>query len=180
MADPVIVVKDDVAKFVKAINDLAGLRVMIGVPADHPEGASPGSNQRNDGPTNALLAYIHNTGSPAQNIPARPHLVPGVEKALPRMVAFLRRAATFASKGNQQGMMQNLHAVGLLGQNAVRQEITTGQFAPLAPATVRARMRKLAKSGGKVAPGFTAIKPLLDSGQLRAAYAYVIRKVRVR
>ncbi len=54
---------------------------------------------------------------------------------------------------------------GLMGQDAVRGKITSGPFVPLAPATLRARKAK----------GRTGEKPLIDTGQLRAAYTYVIR-----
>lgn len=155
---------------VKAMRDLAKMQLLVGIPSDDEPnlGDGSGSNVRNDGPaTNALIAYVAENGSPARNIPARPFLVPGVEAGMPQAEPYLKAAAEAAISGSTGAVERNLMAAGLVLQGAVRQEITTGDFAPLAPSTVAARRRRGHQG---------EIRPLLDSGQLRAAVNFLVRK----
>jgi hypothetical protein len=99
--------------------------------------------------------------------------------------------------------MRTLNAVGMTARNSVVRAITDPEppFVPLKPATVRARLRKTAAGRRKLkrlgqikaAAEWNAtkanealsmwaeagnIKPLIDTGQLRAAVTYVIRPAR--
>src|SRR5260364_31638 len=94
----------------KAMHLLVHKEVLVGIPADAPE------RQEEDEPGNAALGYLHETGSPARNIPARDGHMEQVDKAL--------------------------HRAGLAAQNAVRAKMTEGPFKPLAESTLQARARR--------------------------------------
>lgn len=154
---------DHTAGAVAAISELSQTRVMIGVPAE-----KAGREQTEAQPiNNATLMYIHEHGAPEANIPARPVLYPAAAEVQKTWVPMLKRAAEYAMKGDRTSMMNQFHAIGLLGQNAMRKRITDGPFIPLKPATLAARRAK----------GRTGTKPLIDTGQLRRALTYVIRRV---
>jgi hypothetical protein len=157
----------------KALDDLSKTKLMVGFPSDDDEKLGTGGpDARTDGPaTNALLAYVHETGSPARNIPARPFLHPGVEDGLSQVEPHLRAAATAALEpaGATEKVKKEFVAAGLILQGSVRTKITVGPFVPLAESTKAARRRKHPAAGDEVTP-------LIDTGQLRAAVNFVIRK----
>lgn len=175
-----------------AIKALSEKRVMVGVPATGEKllGAG-GSNIRQSGAiTNAQLAYIHNNGAPEVNIPARPFLRPGVESVKDKIIKGLEAAGKAAFAGNAVEVDKALIRVGLIAQAAVRNKITDGPFLPLAPATIAARLRRghpgqqahSIYGKGAIASDIhaaaTGMRPLVDTGQLRAAINFVIRKVK--
>jgi hypothetical protein len=170
---PVFVVLDKTQALFKSVRGLAKERVMVGIPSSTPLGGA-GPNQRSADPiNNASLAYIHEFGAPGANIPARPFLVPGVANATQRVMPYLKAAGTAALDGKAALVDKNLHAAGLLAQAAVRAKITDGPFVPLQPATIAGRSRR---HGGRKATGPGDVRPLIDTGQLRAAIGYVLRK----
>jgi len=158
------VVRDRSGEILKAIRALTKNQVLIGIPAEasdrQPE---PGEAEPLN---NALIGYLMEHGEPAQNLPARPHLIPGVEEVRDRMVAQLRKAGEGALSGDLDAISRGQHAAGLIGQNAVRAKITDGGFAPLSERTLARRKAK----------GRTGDKPLIDTGQYRRAQTYVIRE----
>lgn len=146
------------------IRELGAGRVLVGIPAEHalrkPEpGEDPGVN-------NALLGYVHQNGSPAKNIPARPFLPEGVREGQERIADVLEGAARNTLAGRGAPADVTLHKVGLIAQAAVRAKITEGPFAPLAPKTLAKRRKK----------GRTGERPLIDTGQLRNAINYVVQE----
>lgn len=155
----VTILKDDTARIMAAIEDMAGKRVLIGIPAD--------KSARKDGPiTNAALGYIHENGSAARNIPARPFLVPGVKAASAKCAEVLKSFAKKAITG-QATIDQGLNAAGLIAQASVKKRIQQGEgFAPLAASTLEARARK----------GKSGTKPLIRTGQLLNSVTYVVRE----
>jgi hypothetical protein len=109
-------------------------------------------------------------------------------------------------KRDVQAAERILEEVGMAARNSVVREIRdpAPPFAPLQPATIRARLRRTAAgrrklraitAGGKQlgmkmpqiltsyaqstwdAVSGANMKPLIDTGQLRAAISYVVRKV---
>lgn len=151
---------DNVAKVLASIQDLAGKQVLVGIPATKAE--------REDGEpiNNAQLGYIHEYGAPASNIPARPFLIPGVSHAQESINNHLQKAAKAAASGNEEKVDAELNATGLIAQAGARNEINNGTFEALSPVTIAARRKR----------GRTGDKPLIDTGQLRNAITYVIRK----
>ena len=151
--------KDMLNKIADSIGTMGRRRVLIGIPA--PE------NRRNDEAIgNAGLAYIHETGSGARNIPARPFLVPGVKKAEASALRVLKDAARKALSGDVKAIDKGLNAAGLIGQITVKQTVSRGEgFKPLAESTLAARRRK----------GFMGEKPLIRTGQLLNSITYVVK-----
>lgn len=125
----------------------------------------PSGEQRDDGPTNAEIGYQNEFGSPANNIPARPHLIPGVAAAQDKAVARLTQAASAAAVGRMSDAERHLHAAGLLAQNSVRRTLTTAAYRPLSERTLAERRAR----------GRTGTKPLIDTGQYRNSITYVVR-----
>jgi hypothetical protein len=155
---------DNLKATVAAIQNLARKEVLVGVPASKaPREADP--SQPSEEVNNAYLSLIHNNGSPANNIPARPFLIPGIESVKPEIKGGMRQAAEFGLVGNSVAMDNALREVGRIAREAVILKITEGPFAPLAPATLAARRRR----------NFKGDKPLIVTGQLRAAQTFVIR-----
>lgn len=181
------VTRDNVAKVLAAIQRLAARKVLVGIPASEAE--------RQDGEpiNNAQLGYIHEYGAPASNIPARPFLVPGVAKQQKAITQRLQKAAKAAMDGNGTALEAELGEAGLIGQNGARERINNGPHEPLSPATVRGRSRsrgtrsmrdgeehylQLIDSGmaPEQAQQAAGIQPLINTGKLRNALTYVIRK----
>lgn len=191
MAKGITVVKDNTKKLLKGLAALAENRCYAGVPA-----TNAGRKDEDTPINNAELMYIHENGSPAANIPARPVVHPAIKSSQPAITAalFATGKAALAGGGNE-AVDKGLNAVGLIAQNAMRSRITSGPFAPLSPRTIaqRAAQRgsKKRRKGEQqyldlVADGMApakaqnvaGIKPLINTGQLRRALTYVIRKVK--
>lgn len=156
---------DKVPAIAKSIKALAETRVMVGVPSDK----ATRKNEENQGPiNNAALMAIHENGAPEVNIPARPVVHPTIQENKPIIVQGLKQAGAKALEGDYSGMMKTYMALGLTMQNKLREKITDGPFVPLSERTLAARRAK----------GRTGTKPLIDTGQLRRALTYVLRKVK--
>lgn len=130
--------------------------VLVGIPA---------GEQRDDGPTNAEIGYQNEFGSPANNIPARPHLIPGVAAVQDKAVARLTQAASAAATGRMSDAERHLHAAGMIAQSSVRRTLTTAAYRPLSERTLAERRAR----------GRTGTKPLIDTGQYRNSVTYVVR-----
>ncbi|MDB5448418.1 MAG: hypothetical protein JWQ97_3735 [Phenylobacterium sp.] len=157
------VTKDRTKDVLASIRALTKQQVLVGIPDENaerkpdPEDPKPLSN--------AAIGYLMETGSPAQNIPARPFLVPGVQNASETVTARYKAAAKLSLDGSTDAMQQAHMAVGLIAQSAVQAKITAGPFIPLSPRTLQARKAR----------GRTGESPLIDTGQLRRAVTFVIR-----
>ena len=145
----------------KAIGDR---RVLVGVPGETAE------RQPVDGEkvtmNNPTLLFIHEHGSPARNIPARPTLGPGIEDARDKIGERMGKTALALISGREVDVEKQLHAVGLIAQSSVRARFGGPDLAPLAPSTLAARRAK----------GRPGEAPLIETGQLRNAITYVIMK----
>lgn len=173
-------VKMDLAKLRKGIDALVRQDVFVGVPEDKGARKETGDT----GISNAYLAYIHEHGVPENNLPARPALMPGIKAIRKDAVELLRRAAVDAMEGNFEAVTSALNRIGLLGQNAVRAKFVDNDWDPLSDKTLDARPvtgEMVDKKGnakkiyGKSRRKQGKINPLIDTGQLRKAYTYVIR-----
>ena len=180
-----IVLVDNVIKTLEAITELASHNVMVGIPDEK-------AGRREGAISNAALGYIHENGAPEANIPARPFLLPGVKSVQTELNEGFKKAGELALDGKKEGVMRQFHRIGLLAQNAVRKKISEGIPPPLAPSTIKGRMRRIkgkarkAKIDAAIAAGTPFSKqggaegiftPLLVTGQLRNAITYVIRAV---
>lgn len=132
--------------------------VLVGVPAD--------KTTRKDVMTNASLAYIHDQGSPAANIPARPFMRPGIMEVKDFIAKELEKGARGAMHGDAGAVDIALNRAGLKAQASIRGKINEGIAPELAESTLAARRAR----------GRTGTKPLVDTGQLRNSINYVVRK----
>ena len=149
---------DGTEKLRKHLESLAGRKIMIGIPASQ--------GQRDEGPiNNAALGYIHEFGSPSQNIPARPFLIPGVRDAIPKARVKLGEAIKDILRGKQEDAQKALHAAGIIASSRVKMKLVEGPFAPLSGSTIRARERR----------GVSRTKPLIDTGDMQRHITYVVR-----
>lgn len=143
----------------QAVTELTKAEVLVGVP--HGEARADG-----DGMTNAAIGYLLETGSPAMNLPARPHLVPGVEEVQDVIGEKLSKAIDAALTGNSKRMYFYLESAGMKATMNVKRFINAGDFAPLAAMTVKARKARKRKS----------IKPLVDTAQYRNSQTYIVMR----
>jgi hypothetical protein len=153
---------DNTKQLKLAMATLRKRMVVVGYPEDK------SVNREGGGITNAALAYIHDRGSPANNIPPRPFLQPGVDAAALSIQKRLARGAKAALDGDAGGVDKGLNEAGLTAQAGVRGYLTTGPLTPLKPGTIKARRRK----------GFMGTRPLIVTGQLRNAINYSLRNRR--
>lgn len=179
---------DNVDKLNERMRSLTMQEVWVGIPAQ--------KTGRKEGPiTNASIAYVHEFGSPAHNIPARPFLRPGVRNAQDDIAVAMRKGAKEVMEGEQNAASRALNTVGMIARNSVVRAITNPvpPFVPLKPATIRARLRRTQAGRRKLAQlqkqgiplvvwakqltesGSPNIQPLLDTLQLRSAITYVVR-----
>lgn len=182
-------VADNFKKLFDGVNVLATTRVMVGVPAEKTDRRDEGNNKL----TNAALAYIQETGSPETNLPPRPFLQPGIERAKSDIEGGLKNAGQLALAGNIAGVEKQLEAVGLLAVSSVRSVIVEGIPPPLKPSTVEGRIRRRksktwrAKRRAEIAANAAYLgeenasvgifTPLVDTSQLLKSITYVLRKV---
>lgn len=151
-------VKNNFPKLQMALRALERREVLVGIPAET-------NTVRGEEMNNATIGYIMENGAPEMNIPARPHLIPGVEAVKDNVVTQFRMIAKRQLKGDKEAAEQGLNRVGLIAQNSVRKMINSGISPALAPSTLAARRRR----------GRTGIKPLVDTAQYRNAVTYVLR-----
>lgn len=160
-----IVTKDRTDAILKSIQQMTKERVLIGVPGEKanrdPEPDDPKADI-----TNPQIGYINEFGMPELNIPARPHIVPGVRLALSEVETLYRRGVKAQLDGNKDGITIAHNAVGLVAVAKVQRRITTGPFVALSPVTIKLRKAK----------GFKGEKPLIVTSQYRRSITYVIRK----
>ena len=158
------VVLDKTKEFNAAMKLLRDEAVYIGVTQDN-------DSRRDGGPIgNATIGYINENGSAAANIPARPHLVKGVNNVRATLAEELGAGAKALLNGRPDAVRTSYTRAGLLAQQSVQKVITEQDgFAPLAKSTLEHRKnRKKAPREGD--------KALIDKGEYRQSIKYHIRK----
>jgi hypothetical protein len=164
MAKPnVTMTLDRLPEVLEAMRMLTNEKVYVGVP-DKEDG-------RGDGPIgNAAIGYINENGSPKKNIPARPHLRPGVERVRNEVAEELGAGARALLTGRPDAVRTSYNRAGIIAVNSVKGIIRTSDgLVKLSDATLeRRKNRKRAPRKGE--------KPLLDTAQYMNSITYVIRK----
>jgi hypothetical protein len=176
---------DNVRKMMQGVEALTEITVLVGVPED--------KDQRQSGViSNAALAYIHDKGSPAANIPARPFMEPGIKAVQKEIADTLAQAGKAIFKGSRNVEVY-LNKVGIIATRSIKSKITEGIAPPLAESTIKGRINRVkgkarrAKLNAALAAGTPGSKqngvgglfvPLVVTGQLRNAITYVLRKLR--
>ncbi|MGK8887369.1 hypothetical protein [Burkholderia gladioli] len=185
--------QDNLDAVLKSIAALVQQEVLVGVPD-----STAGRKDEGQPISNAEIGYIMEAGSPANNVPARPHLVPGVEHALPAVTKQLERGVGAALDGKVEKVDQQLHAAGTLAVSSVQMTIRNNIPPPLAPSTVANRYRQrgtksqrksekdyaaLIDAGAQAAgvslaeiQSAAGIIPLINSGEYVASIKYVVRR----
>lgn len=149
---------DSAQSILDALKTLANKDVLVGIPES--------KDERDDGDIgNAAIGYINENGSPAQNIPPRPHLKPGVRSVEQDFIPHLKSAARKALEGDAEGAVTSLDRAGTVAANGVKRYITITGFTPLADATIANRLRR----------GRTGNKPLIDTGEYRRSITHIVR-----
>jgi hypothetical protein len=156
MASSLKIILDKTAQFKAAI---AAMKkdIYVGVPSD--------KTGREGHIDNASLAYIHDKGSPAANIKARPFMEPGIRAVLPATVEVLKAGAV-AAFSDVGAIQKSLNRVGLMAQASIKKTIVAGEgFQKLADSTIAARKRR----------GVTRTKPLIDTASMLNSISYVVK-----
>lgn len=127
--------------------------VLIGVPAGKEEA---------DGTPLAMVAAVHEFGSPEQNIPERSFLRAGVREGAPKFHTVNVDSCRKILLG-QMTVEQAVNKLGVIGVGEVKRKIGNGPFVPLKPATIK-------RKGSS--------RPLIDTGQLRQSITYQLEGAR--
>lgn len=169
MKSGVTLTKDNSADLNRALAALTKTQVLVGFPSSGKE-RDPEPGELAQPMTNAALAYIHNNGSPAANIPARPFMEPGVASAQGDITGVYAKAAKAAldRPANAESIVDAAHhRVGLTAQDAIQSKIEAGIPPALAASTMAARKRKHGADASAT--------PLIDTAQMKNAVTYVLR-----
>lgn len=150
---------DNLPAMKKTFEQISSQAVMVGVPGDT-------TNRKSGGINNASLAFIHDQGSPAANIPARPFMKPGIKDAKAKIVSAFKLAGEKALRKDDAAIEKGLHRAGLIATSAIKARINSGISPTLAEGTLAGRRRR----------GRTGTVPLIDTGQLRNSISYVLVK----
>ncbi len=185
MKSGIFVTHDSTKQLFDCLKSLPDRDVLVGIPEQKAE------RDADDPVNNAMLGYIHENGAPEANIPARPFLVPGIRDVKDRITSCIKQAGKAALAGDDEKVTKAFHAAGLVAAASVKKRIVSGDFQPLAEATLRARARRKGKGKGvSIAKGAQAeldsraagnaastefAKPLNDTGQMRKSVTYVLR-----
>ena len=159
-------------KFKEAARWLKARRVRIGIPGG---GGSHGSL------SNVELAFLLTNGSPVNRNPPRPFLQPALQKpeSQEKIAREMKKAAAAAVNGNFGGAHAQLGMAGQAGEDAVKEYMESGAFAPNAPITVSGGWMKnprRAKSPEKAfyVKGKGSSKPLIDTGDLHDSITHIV------
>lgn len=177
---------DRVRAVLGGITSLIQKDVLVGIPETV-------GQRENEPVNNATLGYIHEFGAPAANIPARPHLLPGIRAVQDRIIGQFKLATNAALSGEGSKTDGFLDRAGVIATNSVKQRLRSNIPPPLKPATIRGRKysrgTKSRRAGEKeylaliaqgAEPGSAqsaaGIVALVNTGQLLRAYTWVLRR----
>lgn len=158
------ITKDNVPALMAAIKALTKDRVLVGIPAEHAD-RKPDADDPNPEINNAEIGYLNEFGMPEQNLPARPHLVPGIQRVIPKITGAYKAAATKAIDGDIAAVQATETKIGFLATSSVKSFISEGLSPPLSERTLDERKRR----------GVRRTNPLQDTGQYRSSIDFVIR-----
>lgn len=152
------VVKDEVSKLLNKFKELNKKEVLVGVPQNK-------TNRKSNELNNAQIAFINNYGSPANNIPPRPFMEPGINKIKGEYFSILKKYALSLPSDNSS-LEKGLNAIGLVAQSSIKNIIRTNEgFPPIKDSTLKQRRYQ----------NFKGEKALIRTGQLLNSITYVIR-----
>ena len=174
----------DLNKVAEAIRKLAKKRLLVGIPAEADQFVATKIGGKVFG--NVSRGFVFEFGSPATNMPARPHLIPGVQQAMPEIEARLRAAAEAALSGDDSGVDGYLGQAGQAAVNRIT-DIITAHIAPdIKPESYLQRITGASARGRRARRGGMSMMelarqeagqatPLVDTGSYRNSITWVIR-----
>lgn len=171
MRPAVTVTVDRAQALMRNVRALMKYEVLVGIPDGTKGHKLDGKPVANSFPLSAI-GLINELGSPAQNIPARPMLIPGVMSVRGAISEAMADAAKEAlinealQSSSAPGRPKVFVKIGSLAANAVQNRITAVLSPALKPATLRARKAK----------GFRGESPLIVTGQFLNAITFVVLK----
>jgi hypothetical protein len=180
----VTIEEDRLGEVNAALTRLSHMAVLVGIPSDREQphqggspGATVGTEARPGEPIgNAALGYIHEFGSPINNIPPRPWLVPGLDESKTQWSRYLEDAGKAALEGKTDKVDEALNKAGMYAVSSVQLRIRRGIPPPLAASTVAARRRRSTGSTyRRQATAANLTTPLYDTGNLLNSISYVVR-----
>ncbi len=162
---------DEIRKLTAGFQFVREMDVLVGIPAE--------KNEDHGSLNNASLLYLHENGSPVNNIPPRPVLKEGINdpEEMPKIQALLQEGIEAALQGNLQGAENAYQRAGMAGAAAVQKKFTDGGLAANAPITITGGWMRNKVSGVPVhVKGKGNKGPLIDTGALRQSITFVVRK----
>lgn len=180
MKSGVEITEDLSEEILESLRHLGQQEVLVGVPESD-------AAREDSAISNAQIGYQNEFGSPALNIPPRPHLVPGVESAERQTIPLLRRAAIAVIDGGVHAADAFLNQAGQIAVGKVQTYIQTANFVPLSVTTVQKRAERgrqgaqqeldhrLANGLAPSAESNFLARPLIDTGSYIQSITYVVR-----
>lgn len=149
--------KARIKKDVRGLNSYAAL---VGIPSTAPRPVDR-ETKKPLAINMASLALIHERGSAANNIPARPFMKQTRQRAEGRFARLLRRLYKQVVDGKVRPF-DGLSKLGMAYEGEMKNIFTTGSFTPNKPATIK-------RKGSS--------RPLIDTGHLRQSITSKVVKV---
>ncbi len=145
----------EIAKAIEAkLKEISESQILIGIPKE--------AMQTKDGKTFYLadIARVNNFGSKSRNIPARPFGTTLMPRFGKKIADFYKKEIATVLKGKRK-LKAALNRIGFVAAGYMKQNLSTGKWKPNAPITIKMK---------------GSAKPLIDTGQMRQAITWVIRK----
>ncbi len=139
----------------RALKELDGMEVCVGF--------QHGEAKEENGADVCDVAMFNEFGT--EHMPSRPFLRKSIDENESRIQEFVDETMGAVLQGYPAG--QALKEIGLFQKDLIQEKITEGSFKENAEST-RKRKRRRHKDG--------EVKPLIDTGTMRASVGYVIRK----
>ncbi len=149
--------KSKIKKDLRGLNSYAAL---VGIPSTAPRPVDR-ETKKPLAINMASLALIHERGSAANNIPARPFMKQTRQRAEGRFARLLRRLYKQVVDGKVRPF-DGLSKLGMAYEGEMKNTFTTGSFTPNKPATIK-------RKGSS--------RPLIDTGHLRQSITSKVVKV---
>ncbi len=160
---------DGLDKLSEGVAFLKSHKVRIGIP----DGGGGGGG----GLSNVSLAFILTNGSPVNHNPPRPFLEPALAqpKAQQQIARHMKASAKAALEGDLGSAMDQLHMAGQAGEDAVKDYMASGSFAPNSGFTINGGWMRNRVSGKPFhADPKGSSKPLIDTGNLQSSITHVV------
>lgn len=148
------------ARIKKDIRGLNSYAALVGIPSTAPRPVDK-KTKKPLAINMASLALIHERGSAANNIPARPFMKQTRQRAEGRFARLLRRLYKQVVDGKVRPF-DGLSKLGVAYEGEMKNTFTTGSFTPNKPATIK-------RKGSS--------RPLIDTGHLRQSITSKVVKV---